>query len=75
MSVPRPLPAAPSLEFERRDAKALLKALRAGEPSAVARARPWLDRLEPTHAKLAHAQRVIAREYGFTSWPRLVCHF
>ncbi len=77
MPVPRPLPAAPSLEFERREAKALLKALRAGDPSALARARPWLEGMaaDPSHAKLADAQRVIAREYGFTSWPRLVRYF
>jgi hypothetical protein len=82
MSVPRPLPPAPSLEYERREAKALLKALRAGDPTALARAVAALDGTaanaspaNPSPFKLADAQRVIAREYGFSSWPRLVRYF
>ncbi|AHG92737.1 Clp domain protein (plasmid) [Gemmatirosa kalamazoonensis] len=59
MSVPRPLPARPSLEYERKEAKALLRRLRAADP----------------RARLADAQLAIAREYGFASWPRLVRYF
>lgn len=50
----------------RRDAKALLKAARAGDPQARARLRA--DR-EP---RLADAQHAIARELGEPSWPALM---
>jgi hypothetical protein len=79
--VVKQLPIAPSLEFERKQAKALLRALRNGDVAA-------LERLVATHPKhrsasaeaiaglrLADAQLVIAREYGFASWPRLVHYF
>ena len=78
MSALRPLPPRPSLEFERKEAKALLRLLRAGDPDALARARarhPAIDASAPEHIRLADAQLVIAREYGFTSWPRLVRYF
>ena len=39
MSALRPLPARPNLEFERKEAKALLRRLRAGDPEALERAR------------------------------------
>jgi predicted enzyme related to lactoylglutathione lyase len=52
------LPARPSLEQLRKQAKERLLALRADDPAA----------------KLADAQFLIAREYGFESWPRLVHH-
>lgn len=74
----RPLPPQPSLEFERKEAKALLRRLRAGDPEALARARarhPAIDSSAREHIKLADAQLVIAREYGFTSWTRLVRYF
>ena len=78
MSVFRPLPARPSLEFERKESKALLRRLRAGDTDALARARarhPAIDASAPDRIRLADAQLVIAREYGFTSWPRLVRYF
>jgi hypothetical protein len=79
MSAPlRPLPARPSLAFERKEAKALLRRLRAGDPDALARARerhPAIDASVPAEIKLADAQLVIAREYGFASWPKLVRYF
>ncbi len=85
------LPAAPSLEQLRKQAKDLLRAARAGEPAALARlgagdaplppaARPGEpagDAPLPPAARpgdaprLSAAQRAIAREYGFASWPRL----
>ncbi len=49
------LPAAPNLEQLRKQAKDLVRAHRAGDAPL----------------KLSDAQRVIAREYGFPSWPRL----
>jgi hypothetical protein len=73
-----PLPPRPSLEFEHKEAKALLRRLRAGDPDALARVRerhPTLDSSSLTRARLAVAQLVIAREYGFASWPRLVRWF
>jgi hypothetical protein len=74
----RTLPPRPSLEYERKEAKALLRRLRAGDPDALARARarhPGFDDTEPARARLADAQLVLAREYGFASWPRLVRYF
>jgi hypothetical protein len=78
MSAFRPLPPRPSLEFEHKEAKALLRRLRAGDPEALARARarhPAMDASVPTSIRLADAQLVIAREYGFASWPKLVRYF
>jgi ankyrin repeat protein len=73
------LPASPNLEQQRKRAKDLLKAVRAGEGEALrrfARSHPRLG-ASPTlrnDARLADAQWVIAREYGFTSWARLKAH-
>ena len=50
-----PLPAAPSLEQLRKQAKELVRERRAGG--------------EPV--RLSEAQRELARAYGFPSWPRL----
>ncbi|MDZ5647347.1 hypothetical protein [Nitrospirillum sp. BR 11828] len=52
----RALPAHPSLDHLRKEAKRRLKDLRQSVPSA----------------QLAEAQREVARDYGFTSWRRLV---
>lgn len=75
MSALRPLPPRPSLEFEHKQAKALLRRLRAGDPISIARARTRHPVLDVSKLRLADAQLVIAREYGFTSWPRLVQYF
>jgi hypothetical protein len=78
MSALRPLPPRPSLECEHKEAKALLRRLRAGDRDALARARarhPTLDASAPARIRLAEAQLVIAREYGFKSWPRVVRYF
>ncbi len=74
----RPLPSRPSLEYERKQAKSLLRRLRAGDPDAIARARERHGALQPSlgaDIPLADAQLVIAREYGFASWPRLVQYY
>src|SRR5689334_2986238 len=64
------LPDRPSLAQLRKQAKELLKQLRNGDPSAIERLRKHKPNVsEPI---LADAQFVIAREYGFESWPRLV---
>jgi predicted enzyme related to lactoylglutathione lyase len=52
------LPARPSLERLRKQAKERLSTLRADDE----------------FAKLADAQFIVAREYGFDSWPKLVQH-
>lgn len=71
MSRPQELPEHPNLDHLRRQAKALRDAARAGEPDALARiARHAIPRAD-TPVALSTAQWVIAREYGFPSWPRL----
>src|SRR5215510_1274576 len=75
------LPAAPDLAQQRKRAKDLLKSVRAGDPRALARFRYGQPRLAVSTdddiragAQLSDAQWVIAREYGFASWPRLKRH-
>ena len=73
------LPASPNLEQQRKRAKDLLKAVRAGDGEALQRFARFHPRLGTSpvlrdDARLADAQWVIAREYGFTSWPRLKAH-
>jgi hypothetical protein len=75
MSELRPLPPRPSLEFEHKQAKALLRRLRSGDPDSIARARTRHPSMDVSKLRLADAQLVIAREYGFKSWPRLVQYF
>ncbi len=75
----RPLPPAPSLEYERKDAKVLLKQIRSGDADALQRVHSThpvaLRDRRPDELKLADVQHVIARERGFASWPRLVEYF
>jgi len=54
----RPLPERPNLEHLRKEAKQRLKTMR----------------LDDSSATLAAAQLAVAREYGFTSWRRLVAY-
>src|SRR4051812_4376099 len=61
------LPAVERVEYHRKAAKDLLRAVGAGEPAAVARLRDALGRV-PTEPRLADAQRAIAREHGHGSW-------
>ena len=78
MPAVHPLPPRPNLEYERKEAKALVRRLRAGDPDAIARAHaqhPGLDTATLARARLVDAQLVVAREYGFASWPRLVRYF
>lgn len=75
----RPLPANPSLEYERKEAKALLRQLHAGDARALRRVRSAhpvaLRDRTPAQLQLSDAHHVIAREYGFASWPKLVAYF
>lgn len=68
----RQLPAKPNLEHLKKQAKKLLHDFQQGEPAAVDHFRS----LGSTSAapKLADAQHLIARDYGFTSWPKLKEH-
>ena len=69
-----PLPERPDLGSFRRQARALQRAVRAGDPAALARAaghHPGGAPADPAAFPLAAAQLVVAREYGFASWPRL----
>jgi HEAT repeat protein len=68
--MPRTLPPDPNLDQLKNQAKDLLKACRAGDPQALLRIERWLPNCS-VQARLADAQLVVAREYGFTSWPRL----
>jgi len=65
------LPERPDLNQLRRQAKELRDAARRGDPGAVERfARRYASAPQPA-VTLAAAQMVIARELGFSSWPRL----
>ncbi len=78
MSSNRPLPSVPNLDFERKAAKRLLRQLRAGHPESLERARthhPAGVDSPPDLIQLSDAQLIIAREYGFASWPRLVRYY
>src|SRR6185503_1112681 len=66
------LPNRPSLVQLRKQAKELLQRLRNGDPSAINRLRQYKPNV--SNPILADAQFVLAREYGFESWPKLVQH-
>lgn len=64
------LPANPSLEHIRGQAKALQRAVHDAEADAIARIAAFFPG-EETDLALSKAQLVIAREYGFASWSKL----
>jgi len=69
------LPARPSLEQLRKQAKDLLKAFDARDAAATTRIRAIVLHAEkPDAITLADAQFVLAREYGFESWAKLAHH-
>lgn len=74
--MPRLLPRHPSIEQLRTQARDLLRAYRVGNQAAHARVA--LQRLTPASGadelRLAAALTVVAREYGFASWPKLKQH-
>jgi hypothetical protein len=68
------MPDRPHLDSFRRQARALQRACRAGDPDARARLARHHRGAVPDAAggiQLSTAQLVVAREYGFTSWPAL----
>src|SRR5215831_16253594 len=69
--MPKQLPASPSLEHLKKQAKALLRDFAAKKPAAVRKFRALKLKAAP---KLSDAQRLVAREYGFVSWTQLKEH-
>jgi ankyrin repeat protein len=70
----RTVPDKPSLAQLRKQAKELLKSYRAGKEAAVAEVERFERNPHPATFALADAQRVLARAYGFPSWPALKNH-
>ena len=65
------LPAKPNLEHLKKQAKELLHDLQLRKPAAVERFQYLTLKATLADAKLADAQYVLARDYGFASWPKL----
>ena len=80
MSPPTKLPARASLEYLRKESKALQRVFSAGDPDAVARVRRSLpragqapaDQVPKLDLSLQEAQHVLACEYGFRDWKELL---
>ncbi|BDP41806.1 hypothetical protein DAETH_17750 [Deinococcus aetherius] len=73
------LPSSPSLDYLRGQAKRLLKAFLGGDVQARERFAAHLNRRAPAttderRVRLADAQFVLAREFGFPSWARLAAY-
>ena len=76
------LPSRPHLDHLRRQAKTLLGELKDGRPSAIKAFRKHLpgagrlaaDAIAGAGFRLADAQVVVARQWGFASWPGLSRH-
>jgi len=62
------LPARPSLEYLRKEAKQLLALARSNDPEALERLRAVTTSGRPS---LHHAQHALAKEYGFPNWREL----
>lgn len=77
---PRALPERANLEQLKKQARELLDQVRSGDRPASARVRAFHPRLRGKRGldaaafALSDAQLVIAREYGFASWPKLKNH-
>jgi Ankyrin repeats (3 copies) len=71
MTTSKSLPARPSLESLRKQAKKLARGIAAGDAGAIARARAQLPRAELPLSQ-RDAQLVLAREYGFPGWKDLL---
>jgi len=77
VSTPHPSAIPVSLEQQRKLAKDLIRAARAGDAAALARIQAVRSdaATAPRSLKLADAQLAVAREGGFDSWPKLVAEF
>ena len=74
--MPRTLPPRPHLGHLKNEAKRLLRAFRADDPDTLERFRqlPHAVIERRPQLALADAQLLLAREYGFASWPQLKAH-
>lgn len=70
MTASKSLPARPSLESLRKQAKRFARNIAAGDAAAIARARAHLPNVDLSLTQ-RNAQLVIAREYGYTGWQDL----
>jgi ankyrin repeat protein len=72
----RLLPSDPSFEHFRKQAKRLVKSVRAGAADALAQVREFHPEGDAAFARflLADAQLTVARTYGFPSWAKLKAH-
>jgi len=68
----RELPSRPNLEYLKKQARILLQDCVADNAEAIARFHAF--GIVQTKPKLADALHVIAREYGFDTWPALKLH-
>ena len=68
---PKPLPNGIRFETLRSQAKDLKFAFAAGDVDAAARLEPYFRDLSASAVRLHHAQLVVAREYGVSSWRKL----
>lgn len=64
------LPERPDLEQLKKQAKDLLEQVHGGQPEVLAR----IGEENRESFALHDAQRILAREYGFASWPKLKLH-
>jgi len=67
----RRLPEHPNLEQLRKQAKDLLAQYRDADPVATAEVQQFERKPDPASFALNDAQRVLARAYGYDSWPEL----
>lgn len=67
----RRLPPHPNLGQLRKQAKDLLEQYRSGDPAAIAEIQKFERSPDPSTFALNDAQRVLARAYGYESWPKL----
>src|SRR3982751_6535679 len=70
MTTSKSLPARPSLEYLRKQAKKLARDIAAGDAGAIARARVQLPDVDLPLSQ-RNAQLVLAREYGYAGWQDL----
>ena len=78
----QPLPSKANLKHLKNQARQLLDAQKLGDEDACTRFKAYLPRLsdasdeqvQGANLYLRDAQLVVAREYGFTSWPKLKHH-
>jgi ankyrin repeat protein len=80
--MPKSLPSRPNLEQLRNQAKDLLKSYQSGDRVALQRfhenhpqrSKSAAAEVRQKSFSLADAQLIVAREYGFASWPKLKKH-